>query len=86
PKVLGLFQASFYFFYDDQFAPGIRQNLASAQGGPDDAPSAPRLDRITILSSTGGVIYDSVTGAEGKTAPAGQASAATAPAAALREV
>ncbi|MGZ3687191.1 MAG: adenylate/guanylate cyclase domain-containing protein, partial [Bdellovibrionota bacterium] len=49
-KVLSLFQASFYFFYDDQFLPGIRQNLAE---------SSPRIERITVLSSGGTILFDS---------------------------
>lgn len=61
PKVLGLFQASFYFFYEDQFVPGIKQALLPA-------PDGPSLNRIVILSSMGSVLYD--TSAQGAARPA----------------
>jgi class 3 adenylate cyclase len=47
--VLNLFQASFYFFYEDQFHPGIRQALATT----------PDLERIQILSGAGALLFDS---------------------------
>ncbi|MCM2279756.1 MAG: HEAT repeat domain-containing protein [Oligoflexia bacterium] len=46
-KVLSHFQGSFYFFYEDQFLPGIRQSLE------------PPLKRIVILGSSGSVLFDS---------------------------
>ncbi len=55
PKVLGLFQANFYFFYDEQFVPGIKQALQKPTTGQ-------KIDRIRILTSTGGLLYDSKSG------------------------
>lgn len=51
-KILSLFQASFYFFYDEQFLPGLKQAL---QGDSD----VPPIDRVHILSNTGVVLFDS---------------------------
>jgi class 3 adenylate cyclase len=46
-KVSGLFQASYYFFYDDQFLPGIQEVLREG------------VSRIVILSPTGTALFDS---------------------------
>ncbi|MCM2323418.1 MAG: HEAT repeat domain-containing protein [Oligoflexia bacterium] len=54
-KVLGLFQGSFYFFFEDQFLPGIRQNLDSAPG--PQGVLAPR--QIVVLGEGGAVLFDS---------------------------
>lgn len=48
-SVLRLFQASFYFFYGEQFVPGIRKALGEGDG----------LERIQVLSSTGKLLFDS---------------------------
>lgn len=48
-SVLSLFQASFYFFYEDQFLPGIQKTLAQV----------PHLKRIQVLSSGGALLFDS---------------------------
>lgn len=51
-KVTNLFQASFYFFYDEQFVPGVKQALSE--------DSYPRLERIQIISNSGGsILFDS---------------------------
>src|SRR4051794_15220204 len=51
-KILSLFQASFYFFYDDQFLPGVKQAL---QG----SPGVPPIERVHVLSNTGSILFDS---------------------------
>lgn len=38
-----LFQASFYFFYEDQFLPGVKQTLSS--------DAYPRIERLRVVSS-----------------------------------
>ncbi|MGE0614056.1 MAG: adenylate/guanylate cyclase domain-containing protein [Bacteriovoracia bacterium] len=48
-KVRNLFQANFYFFYEDQFIPGIKAELDSDS----------RLDRIEVISNSGAVLFDS---------------------------
>ncbi len=47
--VLKRFQASFYFYYEDQFLPGIRKILTEVRG----------LERIQILSTAAMIIFDS---------------------------
>ncbi len=49
PAVLSLFQSSFYFFYEDQFLPGLR----------DSMEKIPDLRQVQILSKSGGLIFDS---------------------------
>jgi len=56
PKVENLFQGSFYFFYDDQFAPGIQEILRSVQ---NKRPGS-KIERLTIYSGQDGtVLFDS---------------------------
>jgi class 3 adenylate cyclase/HEAT repeat protein len=50
-KISNLFQASFYFFYEDQFLPGIQAALAEQ--------AYPRISRVTILEKGGQVVFDS---------------------------
>ena len=69
-KVLNLFQASYYFFYEDQFLPGIQSVME--KGGRISEPvdgirgrvQAPELRRIVVLSAggtgSGGVLFDSI--------------------------
>jgi class 3 adenylate cyclase/HEAT repeat protein len=57
PKVAALFQASFYFFYDDQFVPGVREFLAHP--GPSSGAEEPQIQQLVILSNNGSVIFDS---------------------------
>ena len=57
-KVEGLFQGSFYFFYEDQFVPGIKEVLRSVQNKRPDA----RIQRVLILSpDSQAVLFDSKT-------------------------
>lgn len=49
PAISNLFQASFYFFYEDQFLPGIRETLERTEN----------LKRIQVLSNAGGELFDS---------------------------
>src|SRR5258708_1036413 len=51
-RSLSLFQASFYFFYEDQFLPGIRELQKSSDAGP-------AITRIEILSDHGFLLFDS---------------------------
>jgi class 3 adenylate cyclase len=59
-KVLSLFQASYYFFYEEQFLPGIRQIMTQ---------NPPPIRRVVVLSSTSSVLFDS--DLPPKSAPAG---------------
>lgn len=61
PKILNLFQASFYFFYEDQFVPGVQQALRGKR---------PSIGRIFVLSNTGGVLFDSSPGGAAPVKPA----------------
>jgi class 3 adenylate cyclase len=47
-SVVDLFQSSFFFFYEDQFVPGIKKSLSDNPG----------LKRIRILSNTGNLLFD----------------------------
>src|SRR3954469_19986391 len=47
-KVTNLFQASYYFFFDDQFVPGIKQALSE--------DSYPKLERVRFVSNSGGTL------------------------------
>lgn len=53
--VLNLFQASYYFYYDQQFLPGVRDAMAQT----------PDLKRVRIITSAGNLIFDSETPALG---------------------
>lgn len=57
--IFNLFQASFYFYYDDQFKPGIEDFLKK---NPD-------VKRIIIISGNGQAAFDSKDLGTGKTAP-----------------
>jgi class 3 adenylate cyclase len=48
-RIFNLFQASFYFYYDDQFKPGIEDFLKKN----------PELKRVLIISGNGQVAFDS---------------------------
>jgi class 3 adenylate cyclase/HEAT repeat protein len=62
-EVTRLFQASFYFFYDEQFLPGIRRVIES--------DSYPRLERVQVIADDGGtLLFDSREPAPGAGAPA----------------
>lgn len=60
PRVHGLFQASFYFFYDDQFLPGVLGLVKPTEDRTD--PGAARLERVEILTADGSVLFDSSVG------------------------
>lgn len=61
-KILSLFQSSFFFFYEDQFLPGIRSSLDSREDG-DTKRARPFLERVFIISRSaegaGSVVFDS---------------------------
>jgi class 3 adenylate cyclase len=48
-KVISLFQSSFYFYLEEQFLPGIKQNMSSA---------VPPIERLIIFSGNGSILYD----------------------------
>jgi class 3 adenylate cyclase/HEAT repeat protein len=48
-KVISLFQSSFYFYLEEQFIPGIKQNMTSA---------SPPIERLVIFSNNGSMLYD----------------------------
>lgn len=66
-SVLSAFQAGFYFFYEDQFVPGIREQREKT----------PHLDRIQILTQPGVLIFDSAVAPESQGPQQGQADAKT---------
>ena len=45
-----LFQANFYFYFNEQFVPGIKQQL----------DEMPELKRVEFVSADGQVLYDSL--------------------------
>lgn len=58
-RIFNLFQASFYFYYDDQFKPGLDEFMRKN----------PELKRIIIISGTGQAAFDTKDLATGKTTP-----------------
>ncbi|MEK6578263.1 MAG: adenylate/guanylate cyclase domain-containing protein, partial [Bdellovibrionota bacterium] len=63
-KVLGAFQASYYFFYEDQFLPTIQQSLIE---------SKPKLAQIQVYAQTGQVVFDSLNPKKPSEIPKGSA-------------
>lgn len=51
-KVINLFQASFFFAYQEQFLPGIKQVLAETGKGP-------KIKELLILSEKGNILFNS---------------------------
>ncbi|HTL13038.1 MAG TPA: HAMP domain-containing protein, partial [Bdellovibrionota bacterium] len=49
-----LFQASFYFYFKDQFLPGVQKHMSETAG----------LERVQVLTRSGGILFDSVSPAK----------------------
>ncbi|MEW6055725.1 MAG: HEAT repeat domain-containing protein [Bdellovibrionota bacterium] len=58
-RIFGSFQASFYFYYEEQFKPSVEEFLRAD----------PHLTQILVVSSNGQVVFDSKDLPRGKTQP-----------------
>jgi class 3 adenylate cyclase len=65
-QVSRLFQASFYFFYEEQFLPGVQQAI--------EADAFPKVERVRVVANEGGtLLFDSRSPSKPGDAPAGAA-------------
>ena len=55
PRVQGLFQASFYFFYEDQFLPGVLGLVKPSENRME----GPELKRVEFLTADGTLLFAS---------------------------
>ena len=53
-SIANLFQASFYFFYDDQFLPGVREQIVASRK-ESEAP----IRSLRVVTQNGDLVFDS---------------------------
>ncbi len=57
PKIVSLFQSSFYFYFEEQFLPGMKQSMLTA---------VPAIEKVVIFSNNGSLLFESQTDTQEK--------------------